>query len=259
MVMRLDDIIISKAIIDSYVRKLLNCLEVDVAIAGAGPAGLTAGYFIAKGGKKVAIFERHLSAGGGMWGGGMMFNEIVVQEEGKLILDEFGIRTNLYEPGYYTADSIEAVSSIISATMKAGAQIFNLITVEDVMLQNNRVTGLVLNWGPAMTARVHVDPLTIRAKFVIEATGHETEVLKVMEKKIGKKFQTPSGGIEGERPMWAEIGEKLILGNTKEIFPGIWVVGMAANAAYGAPRMGPVFGGMLVSGKHCAQKILKKI
>ena len=53
--------------------------------------GLTAGYYLAKAGFKVALFEKKLSMGGGMWGGGMMFNRIVVQEESKRILDEFGI------------------------------------------------------------------------------------------------------------------------------------------------------------------------
>ena len=79
----LDEVIISKAIIESYKDKLVNCLDVDVAIAGAGPAGLVCAYYLAKAGKRVVIFEKKLSIGGGMWGGGMLFNEIVVQEEAK--------------------------------------------------------------------------------------------------------------------------------------------------------------------------------
>jgi len=51
----LDEIVISRAIIDRYFRKLMDNLEVDVAIAGGGPAGLTAGYFLAKEGVKVAL------------------------------------------------------------------------------------------------------------------------------------------------------------------------------------------------------------
>ncbi|MCM8782522.1 MAG: sulfide-dependent adenosine diphosphate thiazole synthase, partial [Candidatus Omnitrophica bacterium] len=144
--MKLDDIKISRAIIESYNRKLLDALDVDVAIVGAGPAGLTCAYYLAKKGKKVVVFERKLSIGGGMWGGGIMFNEIVVQEKAKEILDEFGVRTRAYEKGYYLADSIETVSTICSKTVKAGAKILNLINVEDLMAQKGRITGLVLKW-----------------------------------------------------------------------------------------------------------------
>jgi len=79
----MDEVIISKAITETYVKDLLESMEVEVAIVGAGPSGMTAGYYLAKNGVKTTIFERKLSIGGGMWGGGMMFNRIVVQAEGK--------------------------------------------------------------------------------------------------------------------------------------------------------------------------------
>jgi ribulose 1,5-bisphosphate synthetase/thiazole synthase len=69
-------------------KKLNAYLEVEVAVVGGGPAGLVAAYCLARDGYKVSLFERKLSIGGGMWGGGMMFNEIVVQEEGKRIMGE---------------------------------------------------------------------------------------------------------------------------------------------------------------------------
>jgi thiamine thiazole synthase len=33
---------------------------------------------------------------------------------------------------------------------------------------------------------------------------------------------------------------------------------MCANAVFGGPRMGPIFGGMLLSGKKVAQDLLKR-
>lgn len=256
--MGVNEVVISRAIIDRFSEKFMDYTEVDTAIVGAGPSGLIAAYFLAKGGQKVALFERQLSIGGGMWGGGMMFNEIVVQTEGKDLLDMFGITTKEYQPGYYTADAVECVTTICSNAVKAGAKIFNCMTVEDVSIREDRVTGLVLNWSAVEAARMHVDPLTIAAKYVIDATGHDTEVIQLIEKKADITLQTETGKIMGERSMWADKAEQLTLENTKEICPGVFVSGMAANAAFGSPRMGPIFGGMLLSGKKVAELIFAK-
>ena len=56
--------------------------------------------------------------------------------------------------------------------------------------------------------------------------------------------------------MWAEVGEKEIVENTKEVCPGLLAAGMAANAVCGSPRMGPIFGGMLLSGRKAAELAL---
>jgi len=248
--MKLDDIVISKAIMETFTKDFVDYLEVDVAIVGGGPAGLTAGYYLAKKGKKVVLFERKLSIGGGMWGGGMMYNKCVFQEDAKKILDEFGVTTHKYQEGYYVTDSLETVSVLCSKAIKAGLKIFNLISVEDVMIRKEKITGLVLNWSAVQLAKLHVDPMTIRAKYVIDATGHDAEVVKIVVRKIGKKLYTKTGDILGEKPMWAEVGEKDIMKNTKECYPGLYICGMASNAVFGGPRMGPIFGGMLLSGKR---------
>jgi len=214
----IDEIKVSKAIIETYMKDLLEATETDVAIAGAGPAGMTAAYYLAKEGVKTAIFERKLCLGGGMWGGGMMFPCIVVQEGGRGILDEFDVPSQEYEEGYWVADAIEAVSTIASRTIMAGARIFNLIRVEDVMIrEKEQINGLVLNWSAVGLANLHVDPLTIRSKVVVDAT------------------------------------------DTKEVYPGLIVAGMAANAVFGSPRMGAIFGGMLLSGKKAAELILDEV
>jgi thiamine thiazole synthase len=196
---------------------------VDVAIVGAGPSGLAAGYYLARKGIKTAIFERKLSIGGGMWGGGMMFNQIVVQSEAKEILDEFGITAKEYRKDYYTAGSIEAASALCYRTVKAGTRIFNLITAEDVMIrEGDRVNGLVLNWSAVDLAHLHVDPLTIRSKLVIDATGHDAEICNLVARKTGQKLATATGGVVGEKPMWAEVAERDTVAYTKEIYPGLW-------------------------------------
>ena len=78
----------------------------------------------------------------------------------------------------------------------------------------------------------------------------------MVEKKIPGKLQTPTGKIEGEKSMWSDKAETLTLENTREVFPGLYVAGMAANATFGGPRMGPIFGGMLLSGEKIAKELL---
>ncbi len=250
----MDEVIISRAIVESYMKDFMGAMEADVAVAGAGPAGLVTAYYLAKEGIKVIVFERQLRVGGGMPGGGMMFNRIVLQEEGKRILDEFEVSAKEYEKGYYVADSLEAISTICSRAIKAGAQIFNLISVEDVMIrEDDRITGLVLNWSAVSWSKLHVDPLTVRCKVAVDATGHDAEVCGIVVRKIGPKLRTKTGEVMGEKSMWAERGEREILKNTREVYPGLVVAGMTANAVFGSPRMGAIFGGMLLSGKKAAR------
>ncbi len=255
----LDEVIISRAIIDSYTEKLKSILDVDVAVCGGGPSGLVCASFLASSGKKVVLFEKKLSLGGGMWAGGMMFNEIVVQSKAKKILDKYSIRARKYHRDYYVADAVECVCALGNAAIKNGVTIINGVFAEDVVVKRKRVCGLVINWTAVEVARLHVDPLTIKAKFVVDATGHPAEVVGVVERKAGVRLRTGTGKVMGERSMWAEVAESTVEKNTKEVCPGLVVCGMCANAVFGAPRMGPIFGGMLLSGEKAAKLILARL
>ncbi len=258
--MNIDEVMISRAIIDDFSKTFLDYTDTDVGVVGAGPAGLVCAAYLARAGVKVAVFERKLSVGGGMWGGGMMFPRIVVQQEALKIMDDFGIRYNEYAPGYYIANSIEAVGKLAATAVENGAEIFNLMTVEDVMIrEDDEVTGLVINWTAVEMAGLHVDPLSIKTKMVVDATGHDADVCRIIEKKVaGAKFNQGKG-VVGEKSMWAEVGEKMLVSTTKEVYPGLIVAGMAANAVSGGHRMGPIFGGMLISGEIAANFVKQKL
>lgn len=248
--MVLDEVAISRAILAEHGRVMDEFLEMDCAVVGAGPSGLACAALLAGRGVKVGIIERKLSVGGGMWGGGMMFPRIVVQEEARRLLDQFGIRYRGAGDGYYTASSVESVSKLTAAACDAGAEFFNLTMVEDVVIRGDgRVSGLVINWSAVELAGLHVDPLTLACRYTVDATGHDSMVAHMVARKGG---DLP---IRGESFMWADRAETMILDHTKEVFPGLVVCGMAANAVAGEHRMGPVFGGMLLSGERAAALI----
>ena len=127
------------------------------------------------------------------------------------------------------------------------------------MFKDERVSGLVINWAPIEKTGLHVDPLTLHSKYVLDATGHPSNVTEALVRKMGVNLDTSTGGIVGERSMDAGKGERHTVENTREVYPGLFVSGMAANGVCGGYRMGPIFGGMLLSGRKAAAEIRSRL
>jgi thiamine thiazole synthase len=119
--------------------------EVDVAIVGAGPSGLTAAYYLAKEKFKVAVFERRFSFGGGIGPGGNMLPRIAFQEEALPILEELGVRYEWTEFGVYVVDPSVLIAKLASKAIDAGAKILLGAHVDDVIyrLDPPRATGIL--------------------------------------------------------------------------------------------------------------------
>lgn len=247
--------IISQTIVSTYFQKLQDNLKTDVVIVGAGPSGLVAAADLAKSGFKVTVFERKLAPGGGTWGGGMLFNEIVIQDDALSIVQDFGINVKSQKNGYYSLDAVEFASGLIYGAVHAGAVIFNAVTVEDIVFNGSKIGGTVILWTPVEQCGLHVDPLVVCSRAVLDSTGHPSSIARIASEKAGIKLNTSCGGISGEKPMWVDEGEKSTVANTGEIYPGLFVSGMAANNVHGGFRMGPIFGGMLLSGRKVAAAI----
>ncbi len=255
------DIVISKLILDAFHAKFAKCLDLDVAIAGAGPSGLSMAYKLAGEGFRVAIFEAKNAPGGGIWGGGMMFNEVVLEAELAGFLNELGIRYHRQDE-FLVVDAVHFAAALAYAATKNGAVIFNNVFVEDLAMRNKVVCGVVVNWMPTIKDKLHVDPITVKAKYVVDGTGHPANLVRLLAKRgILSSVKGPTenlcscGVAEYEFPMDAENGEKFVVENTKEVYPGLMVIGMAAVSAGGGPRMGPIFGGMILSGLKAAEMV----
>jgi len=250
---------ITSAIIDGFFKKLKDHLRVDVVIVGAGPSGLVAARDLAGAGKKVAVFERKLAPGGGIWGGGMLFNEVVVQDDAVSILDSFGVKHLDAGDGYHTADSVALASGLIFGAVHAGAVIFNSMSVEDIVFRDSRVGGVVILWTPVQRLHMHVDPIVVTSSMVLDGTGHPSEIAGLAAEKAGVVLNTESGAIMGEKPMWVDEGEASTVASTKQLYPGLYASGMAANNVSGGFRMGPIFGGMLLSGRKAAKLMIEEL
>ncbi|MFW6033290.1 MAG: ribose 1,5-bisphosphate isomerase, partial [Phycisphaeraceae bacterium] len=149
----------------------------------------------------------------------------------------------------YQADSIELASALVLRALQQGAIVLNMLSAEDLCVHKDAVTGVVVN-RTASAAPLPIDPLTLIAPAVIDATGHDAALVAMLRRR--GLLQGTAGG---EGPMHAEAGERFVVERTGQIHPGLWVCGMSVCATWGGPRMGPIFGGMLLSGRRVAEQI----
>ena len=246
---------VTKAIVSEFTEDFLDYVESDVIIVGAGPSGLYAAKKLAEKGVKILIIESNNSLGGGFWIGGYLMNKLTVREPGQEILNEIGVPYEKVQEGLYVADGPHACSKLIASACDAGAKVLNMTKYDDIVMREGRVGGVVINWTPVSAlprAITCVDPVAIESNLVIDATGHDAVVVKSLE----ERGLVDTAGFKG---MWVEKSEDAVVENTQEVYPGLVVTGMAVATTYGSPRMGPTFGGMLLSGERAAKIVLDKL
>ncbi len=254
----LSEIHVTKTIVNEFLDDFIhNILDSDVVVIGSGPCGVTAAKYAAELGHKTVMVERNLYAGGGMWQGGYLMPKNTVRAPAHKILEECGVELKEVEQGLYVCDSFDMVSKMLASACNAGVKLLNSTNVDDLILKEDHVEGVVIQWYPAkmmppfMTC---MDPIAIRSKVVIDATGHDSVMVKrLSEQRSGIPVPKGCGSL------WVDEAEKQTVELTHEIYPGLIVAGMSATSTYGAPRMGPTFGGMLLAGKKAAEIAHEKI
>ncbi|ADI31880.1 sulfide-dependent adenosine diphosphate thiazole synthase [Staphylothermus hellenicus] len=247
---------LSKTLIDALYKKLSEIVKVDVAIVGAGPSGLTAAWKLGEKGYKVLVLERMLGVGGGMRGGSMLLPVGLIEDgEAAEIAREAGARINKIRNGLFVVDPSELAVRLASKAIENGAIIWPGVLVEDLITRGRGedlvVKGVLINWTPIYEAGWHVDPFYIEANAVVDATGHDGSLLRVLAKRHPElKINIP--GMSSQN-VW--IGEEMVVEKTSMVVKGLFVTGMSVAELYNTNRMGAIFGGMLVSGRKVADLI----
>ncbi|KAI8906404.1 thiazole biosynthetic enzyme, chloroplastic [Gorgonomyces haynaldii] len=253
---------VSREMVTRYMNDMLDYAESDVVIVGAGSAGLSCAWELSKNPDlKIAILEQSVSPGGGAWLGGQLFSAMVVRKPAHLFLDELEIQYE--DKGDFVVIKHAALftSTILSKVLqRPNVKLFNATAVEDLIVRNGVVAGVVTNW--ALVTLNHdtqscMDPNVIEAKVVVSTCGHDgpmgaTGVKRLESIGLVKK-------LKGMSCLDMNAAEDRVVQETREVVPGMVVAGMEVAELDGAPRMGPTFGAMFMSGQKAAHVALKSL
>ena len=250
---------VTRHIAREFYKEFDQLIESDVIIVGGGPSGLVCAHDLAVKGVRTLLLEQGLALGGGFWSGGYLMNKATLCEPANEILENMGVPCKPVKEcaGMTIVDPPHATARLIASAYEAGAKILNLTKVVDLILRAEGVLeGVVVNNTTAEMAGhdiIHVDPIALESKIVVDATGHDAVIVELLNKR-GLYHTVPGNGA-----MWVARSEAMVVENTREVYPNCFVTGLAVAAVDGSPRMGPAFGSMLLSGCRAAELIHRKL
>lgn len=262
---------VARAMSKRYFSDLDAYAESDIVIVGAGSAGLSAAYALAKNRPdlKIAIIEANIAAGGGCHLGGQLFSAMVIRKPAESFLDELEIEYE--DEGDYVVVKHASlfISTLLSKVLQfPNVKLFNATAVEDLITRRDeftdelRIVGVVTNWTLVTLNHGNfscMDPSTICANVVISASGHDGPFGAFCAKRLlqlkpkGTKDAFELGEMRG---LDMNRAEDSVVKGTREVAPGLIVAGMELAEVEGLNRMGPTFGAMLLSGVKAAQEAL---
>ncbi|CCH44316.1 Thiazole biosynthetic enzyme [Wickerhamomyces ciferrii] len=275
---------VSRAMTSRYFKDLDKHAVSDVVIIGAGSAGISAAYTIAKNRPdlKITIIEQNVSPGGGAWLGGQLFSAMIMRKPAHLFLEEVGVEYE--DEGDYVVVKHAALftSTVLSKVLQfPNVKLFNATAVEDLVTRNDpktgelTVAGVVTNW--TLVSLHHdtqscMDPNVIELTgykndgtrdesvthgIVLSTTGHDGPMGATSAKRIASIDKTKSLG--GMRALSMNESEGRLVRHSGKYdgINSIHFAGMEVAELDGLNRMGPTFGAMAVSGIKAAEGILK--
>ncbi|XP_044973121.1 thiamine thiazole synthase 2, chloroplastic-like [Hordeum vulgare subsp. vulgare] len=245
-----------------YMTDMIADVNTDVIIIGTGSAGLSCAYELSKDPSvNIAIVERSVSPGGSGWLGSQLFSAMVVRKPAHLLLDEINIEYDEQEDYVVIKHAALFTSTLLSRLLaQPNVKLFNAVVVEDLVVKENRVAGVITNWALAsmnQDIKSHIDPNVMEGKIVVSSCGHEG-----LFSANGVKRLEDIGTINTMPRMKAldvNTAEDAIVSLTREVVPGMIVAGIEVAEIDGPHRMLPTFGATIISGQKAAHLALKAL
>lgn len=174
----------SRAMTSRYYEDMMNAAISDVVILGAGSAGLSCAYTLAKSRPdlRITILEASVAPGGGCWLGGQLMSAMVVRKPAHNLLDELEVPYEDEGTHVVVKHAALFTSTILSKILALpNVKLFNATCAEDLIIKRDqqgvqRVNGVVTNY--TLVSMAHglqscMDPQCITAPVVCSFCGHD--------------------------------------------------------------------------------------
>ncbi|KAL0027404.1 hypothetical protein WJX79_009232 [Trebouxia sp. C0005] len=209
-----------------------------------------------------------VAPGGGAWLGGQLMSAMVVRKPAHNLLDELNVPYQ--DEGDYVVIKHASLftSTLLSKVLAApNVKLFNATACEDLIVREDPVSGryvggAVTNWTLVSLnhdTQMCMDPNVIESKVLVSSTGHDGPMGASGVKRLARLGMVDAA--PGMSALDMNTAEDMIVRNTREVVPGMIICGMEVAELDGAPRMGPTFGAMFMSGQkaaHCAINSLNR-
>ena len=172
-----------------FYKEVDQLIESEVIIVGGGPSGRVCAHELASKGVRTLLLEQNLALGGGFLSGGDLMNKATLCDPANEILEPMGVPCKPIKEcaGMTIVDPPHATARLIASAYEAGAKVMNLTKVVDLILRDEGVVeGVVVNNTTAEMAGhdiIHVDPIALESKIVVDATGHDAVIVELLNKR----------------------------------------------------------------------------
>uniref|UniRef100_A0A8R7PXE4 Thiamine thiazole synthase 2, chloroplastic n=1 Tax=Triticum urartu TaxID=4572 RepID=A0A8R7PXE4_TRIUA len=194
---------------------------------------------------------------------------MVVRKPAHLFLDELNIEYDEQEDYVVIKHAALFTSTVLSRLLaRPNVKLFNGVIVEDLLVKEHRVAGVVTNWALGSTNQVqdthsqaqsHMDANVMEAKIVVSSCGHEG--LFSANGKGVKRLEDMGmiKTVPGMEALDTNMSEDAIVRLTREVVPGMIVASVEVAEIDGPQRMCPTFGATIISGQKAAHLALRAL
>ncbi|CAO3591487.1 unnamed protein product [Absidia cylindrospora] len=171
---------VNREMASRYMNDMLDYAETDVIIVGCGSAGLSCAWELTRipMSRSPLLNKTCLLVVAAGWVVRYLFSAMIVRKPADVFLRDVGVPYDDASDNYVVVKHAALFTSTIMSKLLArpNVKLFNATAVEDLIVKDKKVAGVVTNWS--LVTQAHdtqscMDPNVMECKVVVSGCGHD--------------------------------------------------------------------------------------